>query len=231
MNWLEILVIVIIAGYTLNGRRRGFIKTVFTLFSTIIALLLTMWISPMVNKEVQKNEKVMTFVNNKVEKVVDFGKKNDKTSEQMNFIDKLFLPGPIKNALKENNTGDVYTAMAVNSFEEYITGTISRIIINAAVFIIVMLLVMIILGIISRALDIISKLPLINGLNKTAGLLVGLLHGIIITWIGFILLTMFSSTNIGKTMFLLINESKFLTMLYDNNLLLRYITDIGKILF
>jgi uncharacterized membrane protein required for colicin V production len=231
MNWLEILVIVIIAGYTLNGRRRGFIKTVFTLFSTIIALLLTMWISPMVNKEVQKNEKVMTFVNNKVEKVVDFGKKNDKTSEQMNFIDKLFLPGPIKNALKENNTGDVYTAMAVNSFEEYITGTISRIIINAAVFIIVMLLVMIILGIISSALDIISKLPLINGLNKTAGLLVGLLHGIIITWIGFILLTMFSSTNIGKTMFLLINESKFLTMLYDNNLLLRYITDIGKILF
>lgn len=231
MNWLEILVIVIIAGYTLNGRRRGFIKTVFTLFSTIIALLLTMWISPMVNKEVQKNEKIMGFVNNKVEKVVDFGKSNDKTSEQMNFIDKLFLPGPIKNALKENNTGDVYAAMAVNSFEDYITGTISRIIINAAVFIIVMLLVRIILGIISKALDIISKLPIINGLNKTAGLLAGLLHGIVIAWIGFIILTMFSSTNIGKTMFLLINESKFLTLLYDNNLLLRYITDIGKILF
>lgn len=231
MNWLEILVIIIIAGYTLIGRRRGFIKTVFTLFSTIIALLLTMWLSPMVNKEVQKNEKIMSFVNNKVEKVVEFGKTNDKTSEQMNFIDKLFLPGPIKNALKENNTGDVYAAMAVNSFEEYITGTISRIIINAGVFIIVMLLVMIILGIISKALDIISKLPLINGLNKTAGLLAGLIHGIVIAWIGFIILTMFSSTNIGKTMFLLINESKFLTMLYDNNLLLRYITDIGKILF
>lgn len=231
MNWLEILVIIIIAGYTLNGRRRGFIKTVFTLFSTIIALLLTMWLSPMVNKEVQKNEKIMSFVNNKVEKVVEFSKTNDKTSEQMNFIDKLFLPGPIKNALKENNTGDVYAAMAVNSFEEYITGTISRIIINASVFIIVMLLVMIILGIISKALDIISKLPLINGLNKTAGLLAGLIHGIVIAWIGFIILTMFSSTNIGKTMFLLINESKFLTMLYDNNLLLRYITDIGKILF
>jgi len=231
MNWLEILVIVIIAGYTLNGRRRGLIKTVFTLFSTIIALLLTMWLSPMVNKEVQKNEKIMSFVNNKVEKVVEFGKTNDKTSEQMNFIDKLFLPGPIKNALKENNTGDVYAAMAVNSFEEYITGTISRIIINAGVFIIVMLLVMIILGIISKALDIISKLPLINGLNKTAGLFAGLIHGIVIAWIGFIILTMFSSTNIGKTMFLLISESKFLTMLYDNNLLLRYITDIGKILF
>lgn len=231
MNLLEILVIIIIAGYTLNGRRRGLIKTVFTLFSTIIALLLTMWISPMVNKEVQKNEKIMSFVNNKVEKVVEFNKTNDKTSEQMNFIDKLFLPSPIKSALKENNTGDVYAAMAVNSFEGYITGTISRIIINAAVFIIVMLLVMIILGIISKALDLISKLPLINGLNKTAGLLAGLLHGIIITWIGFIVLTMFSSTNIGKTMFLLINESKFLTMVYDNNLLLKYITDIGKILF
>lgn len=231
MNWLAILVIVILAGYTLNGRRRGFIKTVFTLFSTIIALLLTMWISPMVNKEIQKNEKIMNFVNNKVEKVVDFSKTNDKTSEQMNFIDKLFLPAPIKNTLKENNTGDVYVAMAVDNFNEYITGSISRIIINAAVFILVMLIVMITLGILSKTLDIISKLPIINGLNKTAGLLAGFIHGIIIVWIGFIILTMFSSTSIGKTMFLLINESHFLTVLYDNNLLLKYITDLGKILF
>lgn len=231
MNWLEILVIVILVGYTFNGRRRGFIKTVFTLFSTIIALLLTMWISPMVNKELQKSDKIMNFVNSKVEKVVDFNKPNDKTSEQMNFIDKLFLPGPIKNTLKENNTGDTYIAMAADSFNEYITGSISRIILNAAVFILVMLIVMIILGVVSRALDIISKLPIINGLNKTTGLLVGIIHGIVMVWIGFIILTMFSSTSIGKNMFLLISESQFLTVLYDNNLLLKYITDIGKILF
>lgn len=231
MNWLEILVIVILAGYTLNGRRRGFIKTVFTLFSTIIILLFTMWISPMVNKEIQKNDKIMSFVNSKVEKGVDFSKKNNKTSEQMKSIDKLFLPKSIKDTLKENNTGDVYKAMAADSFNEYITGSISRIIINAAVFTLVMLIVTIILGIISRTLDVISKLPIINGLNKTAGLLVGFIHGIIIVWIGFIILTMFSSTSIGKTMFLLINESQPLTMLYNNNLLLKYITDIGKILF
>lgn len=231
MNWLEILVIIILVVYSFIGRKRGFIKTVFTLFSTIIALLLTMWISPMVNKEIQKNDKIMNFVSNKVEKVIEFNKNNDKTSEQMMFIDKLFLPGSIKDTLKENNTGDVYIAMAADNFKEYVTGSISRIIINAAVFILVMLIIMIALGIISKTLDIISKLPIINGLNKTAGLFAGLLHGIIIVWIGFILLIMFSSTNVGKTMFLLINESKFLTTLYDNNLLLKYITDIGKILF
>lgn len=231
MNWLEILVIIILVVYSFIGRKRGFIKTVFTLFSTIIALLLTMWISPMVNKEIQKNDKIMNFVSNKVEKVIEFNKNNDKTSEQMKFIDKLFLPGSIKNTLKENNTGDVYVAMAADNFKEYVTGSISRIIINAAVFILVMLIIMIALGIISKTLDIISKLPIINGLNKTAGLFAGLLHGIIIVWIGFIFLIMFSSSSVGKTMFLLINESKFLTTLYNNNLLLKYITDIGKILF
>jgi uncharacterized membrane protein required for colicin V production len=231
MNWLEILVIIILVVYSFIGRKRGFIKTVFTLFSTIIALLLTMWISPMVNKEIQKNDKIMNFVSNKVEKVIEFNKNNDKTSEQMMFIDKLFLPGSIKDTLKENNTGDVYVAMAADNFKEYVTGSISRIIINAAVFILVMLIIMIALGIISKTLDIISKLPIINGLNKTAGLFAGLLHGIIIVWIGFIFLIMFSSSSVGKTMFLLINESKFLTTLYNNNLLLKYITDIGKILF
>jgi len=231
MNWLAILVIVVIAGYTLNGRRRGFIKTVFTLFSTIIALLLTMWISPLINKEVQKNEKIMNFVGNKVEKVIDLSKSHKKTSEQMNFIDKLFLPNTLKDTLKENNNGNVYVAMAVDNFEDYVEETVSRIIINAAVFIIVMILVMIILGIVSHALDIISKLPIINGLNKTAGLFAGFLHGIVVVWIGFIILTMFSSTNIGKTLFLLINESQFLTILYNNNLILKYITNISKMLF
>ncbi len=51
MNWLLIVVAVILLGYSFNGRRRGFIRTVFALFSTIIALMLTVWISPVISKQ------------------------------------------------------------------------------------------------------------------------------------------------------------------------------------
>lgn len=231
MNWLAILVLVIIAGYALNGHRRGFIRTVFTLFSTIIALILTSWVSPVISKELQKNDKVMGFVTQKVENVITFTDIGNKITDQVNFIDKLPLPGMIKHTLIENNTKDVYAAMAVKNFEDYIIGSISRIIINAAVFLVIVLFILIGLALLCETLDIISKLPLINGLNKTAGLLAGLLHGIVVIWIGCIFLTVLGGTPWGKTIFELINESVFLSTIYNNNLLLTFIMNLGKLLF
>lgn len=231
MNWLAILVLVILAGYALNGHRRGFIRTVFTLFSTIIALLLTSWVSPVISKELQKNEKVMGFVTEKVEKVITFTDIGNKITDQVNFINKLPLPKIMKHTLIENNTKDVYAAMAVDNFKDYISGSIARIIINAAVFLVIVLFITIGLALLCETLDIISKLPLINGLNKTAGLLAGLLHGVVVIWIGCIFLTILGSTKWGKSIFDLINESAFLSTVYNNNLLLTFIMNLGKILF
>lgn len=231
MNWLVILVALIIGGYALNGRRRGFIRTVFTLFSTIIALMLTVWVSPVISKEMQKNDKIMGFVTEKVEKVVDFSEVGSKITDQVKFINKLPLPTSMKHTLIENNTTDVYTAMAVDSFEAYVSNSIARIIINAVVFLAIMLIAVIGLAVLCETLDIISKLPIINGLNKTAGLFAGLLHGIIIVWIGCIVLTAFSSTKIAQDIYILINENTFLGIIYNNNLLLDFIMDLGATLF
>lgn len=231
MNWLAIVVLVILGGYALNGHRRGFIRTVFTLFSTIIALILTSWVSPVISKELQKNEKVMGFVTEKVEKVLTFSEAGNKITDQVNFINKLPLPAIMKHTLIENNTKDVYTAMAVDNFKDYISNSMARIIINAVVFLVIVLFITIGLALLCETMDIISKLPLINGLNKTAGLLAGLLHGIVVVWIGCIFLTVLSSTQWGKSLFELINNSAFLSTVYNNNLLLKFIMNLGKILF
>ncbi len=231
MNWLEAAVIIILAGCAIYGRWKGFIRTVFALFSTIIALSLTMWVSPTVSREVQKNEKIMTYVTEKVSKVIKPEKKNREISEQVNYIGKLPLPKAMKNSLIENNNTEVYTAMAVKSFQDYISGSIARMIINAGVFLIIMIVVLISMAILCEALDIISKLPLINGLNKTAGLFAGLLQGIVIVWIGCIALTVLSGTKLGEAVFNLINGSTFLSLIYDNNLFLKFITNLGATLF
>lgn len=231
MNWLLIAVIVILGGYALYGRNRGFIRTVFTLFSTIIALLLTSWISPVVSKEAQKNDKIMGFVTEKVSKIVKGNDMGSKKADQITYIGKLPLPKGMKNALVENNTVDMYKAMAVDNFKDYVSNTISRIIINAAVFLLIMLIILVSLAVLCEALNIISKLPLINGLNKTAGLFAGLLHGVVVIWIGCIFLTMISSTKLGQSIFTLINENQFLSIIYNNNLFLKFITNLGATLF
>jgi uncharacterized membrane protein required for colicin V production len=231
MNWVLILVIAVLSGYAIYGRSRGFIRTVFMLFSTIIAILLTTWISPVVSKEIQKNDKIMNYVTEKVSNVVKSSEKDKKKADQMNYIDKLPLPKKLKNALIENNNTDMYKAMAVDNFKDYISSTITRIIINAAIFLILMIVILIGLAVLCEALNIISKLPLINGLNKTAGLLAGLLQGIIVVWIGCIFLTMISSTKLGQEIFTQINENQFLSTIYNNNLFLNLITNVGATLF
>jgi len=231
MNWLTIIVILILIGYGYQGRRRGFIRTVFALFSMIIALWVTSWVSPIISKEMQKNETVVNAINKNVEKVINFEGLGTKKADQVNFIDKLSLPKVMKNGLLENNTKDVYVAMAVDSFHDYICNYITRIIINAAVYLSIMVVVLIGLAVVSETLNLISKLPIINGLNKNAGLLVGLLHGLVIVWVGFLFITALGSSKLGQASFEQINNSSVLSFLYDNNLLLTFITNIGRILF
>jgi uncharacterized membrane protein required for colicin V production len=231
MNWLEIVVLVVLGVYALNGYRKGFIRTVFALFSIIVSLMLTSWVSPVICKELQKNEKVMGFVTEKIEKVISFTDAGSKTTDQVNFINKLSVPTIMKHTLIKNNTKDVYTAMAVDNFKDYISNSIARIIINAFVYLIIVLFITIGLALLCETLDIISKLPLINGLNKTAGLLAGLLQGIVAVWIGCLFLTVLSGTEFGKTIFDLIEKSPFLSIIYNNNLLFKIVMNLGKVLF
>jgi AAA+ ATPase superfamily predicted ATPase len=185
---------------------------------------------------VQKNDKVMSFVTEKVAKVVKSSNakkkiKDNTKSKQIDYINHLPFPKAVKKALIENNNSDVYTAMAVDNFKDYISNSIARIIVNAAVFTVLMLISIIGLGVLCEILNIISKLPVVNGLNKTAGLFVGLLQGFIIIWIGCIVLTTFSGTKTGQDIFDIINQNQFLSMIYNNNYFLKFITNLGTTLF
>lgn len=235
VNWLFIAAMALIVIYALKGRHDGFIKTVFSIFSIIIALVVTAAVSPYVSRMLQNNEKLMAQITIAIENTFDWEEekeeKEEKASSQEEMIDSLKLPGAITNALRENNNSEAYKVLAVKTFSQYISRYLAGIILNAAAFILVFILTAVILSILAKALDILSRLPIINGLNKTAGLLVGILNGLIMLWILCIILTVFSTTAMGQLLYGYINDSAILSSIYDNNLLLRTITDIAKMLF
>lgn len=231
MNWLLIIIIIILLASALRGYQSGFIKTAFALVSILIALVATTIISPAVSKVLRSNETVVEKVNDQLEKVVKFDQDIKKTSQETSYIEKLSLPESIKNTLVENNNAEVYKAMAVESFEDYVVNALSVIVINAASYILCFLVILIALFIISRVLDLISKLPLLNEVNKTAGLVVGLLSGCVKVWIFFLIITLFSTTTLGENVFTMINSSPLLTFIYDNNLLLKGIVNITQSIF
>ena len=231
MNWLLVVVLVILIGNALVGMKVGIIKTIFSLCSLIVSLVLTVWISPVVNDFMRGNEAFYSNITERVEKMLPFEEEEAKVSEQVSIIEKLPLPQSIRDSLIENNNTEVYKALSINSFKDYVSNYLTGIIINALAFIVTFVIILIALWALSLALNIISKLPLLNQINKTAGLLAGLLHGFIIVWLFFILLTVFGGTEFGQKALQMIGESQVLSIIYNNNFLLRFITSAAKMLF
>lgn len=231
MNWLLIIIIIILLASALKGYQSGFIKTAFSLVSILVAIVVTTAVSPTLGKMLRKNDMVMDKVRNQVEEVISFDESIKKNSQETTFIENLSLPESIKKTLIENNNVEAYKAMAVDSFKEYIVSAIATIIINVISYVVCFVVCMIVLFILCHVLDLISKLPLLNEVNKTAGLFVGLLSGCVRVWIFFIILTLFGTTSLGENIFKMVNESPILTFIYNNNLLSKGIMNLAHIIF
>lgn len=224
MNWLLIVVSAILIVNALIGYKMGFIKSIFSLISFVLALILTIWISPTVNKSLAENEKFHQMISEKTELMLSIDDKEAEASDQEELINDLPLPNSIKDTLIENKE------KGENNLKEYIVDYVTGVIINAISFVLTFLVVFILLWVISFALNIISKLPLIHQMNKLAGLFMGAIQGFIIVWLLFILLTVFGGTQIGQDAFQMIQDSRILDYIYNNNLLLRIVTNAVSLL-
>lgn len=231
MNWLLLIVLGILVINALIGMKVGLIKTIFSLCSMVVALILTIWLSPMVNDFMKGNEKIFDSFSSKVEKILPFEEEQTDASKQVSIIEDLPLPKSLKDSLIENNNAQAYEALSINSFKEYVNNYLTGVIINATAFIVTFIIILILLWVLSIALDIISKLPILKQINKTAGLLAGLVHGLIVVWVFFILITVFGSSDWGQKAMAMISDSQVLSILYDNNYLVKFITSATKILF
>lgn len=221
MNWLLIIVLGIIIINAYIGRKVGLVKMLFSLFSFLVAILLTVWISPTINGMLKNNE---TFYDNTSEKVEDMLSLEERDeSDQEGLIDQLPLPKSIKETLQENK------AKQEENIKSYIIDQVTGIVINALAFILTFVVVFVGLWIVGISLRIISKLPILNSINRTAGLLVGGLQGLIVVWILFIVLTIFSSSDIGKSAFLQIEGSGILSYIYNKNLFLNIVMSAVKL--
>ena len=223
MNWLLIVVLGILIINGLIGRKVGFVKIIFSLFSLIVTLILTVLISPTVNDMLVGNEKFYQSVVDKVETVISFEEEKTSTNEEIGYIETLPMPKSIKDALIENNNIDKYKSLAVNSFKEYVSNYLAGVVINALAFVLTFLVILIALWVISIGLNIISKLPILNQLNKTAGMVAGLVQGLLIVWVFFIVITIFSGSQAGHDALEMIETSEILKFIYNNNVLMQFV--------
>ena len=109
MNWLLLIALAIIGACAYAGWRAGFVKSVFSLVSTIAVIIITILVSPIATNMLKSSEKISGTIQGKLEEVIDLSGiaenlDSDEESDPAAFIDGLELPDSIKDTLKKSLT-------------------------------------------------------------------------------------------------------------------------------
>lgn len=223
-----IFLISIIVGYV-----RGFLKIAVSLAITIASIFLVMAISPHISAWLQESTAIEETVKNKLESMIEMPEGMSAETiasveipreQQIALIEGAGLPGMIRDMLLENNNNEAYETLGVTNFVDYIGAYITKLIADILSFLIAWIVVTIIARVLMGVIGIIDKLPVIGGVNKIAGAVVGAGIALIIVWILFILVTLLYNTTVGQACMTDIAASRILTKLYDGNVLMKFIT-------
>lgn len=220
-NWLSIVAGVFLLGMILYGHYKGFIRLVVSAFALFGSIFLVHAALPQVTGFLKENTKIYeTFEENMKKAVgVDENFLTQQPSEQRSIIENLSLPNQLKKSLIENNNNEVYRLLGVETFAEYLSNYLANSMIRVIGFLILFVIVFAGIRIITVWLDLVARLPIISGVNKIAGAVLGGVEGLVFLWLAGLFITVFAGTPGGRELLLQIEKSVWLSFLYDHNLL------------
>lgn len=232
MNKLLLVVGAIFLICIIVGYKRGFLKILASLISTIAIIVLVTILTPYVSEairsvtpieEVMQEKCIDMLIPDKSEydKVIEDGLSDDK---QRKLIEESKLPKMFQDMLIENNNDEVYEFLGVTTFGEYVGTYFAKVISDIVAFLVTLLIVAILVKTLLCILGVIGKLPVIGGMNRVAGGIIGIGTGLILVWVLFLIITVFYDNGISQACMKDISDSKILQALYDSNLLTKYIT-------
>lgn len=235
MNEMLIVVGVIFLVCVIIGYTKGFLKIVASLAATLATILLVSFLTPYVSSVVLAVTPLETIVQEKCMEVLTGEAEEGQTVEipeeldasqdmQIELIENANIPDMFQQLLLENNNPEIYEALGVTSFSEYIAKYLAKLIANIISFLLTLLVVTIVVRIVLYIVGIIGDLPVIGGVNRLAGAVVGLGTGLVCVWVLFIIITLLYNTDLGVRCLQSIEGNEFLTYLYDHNILMNYIT-------
>lgn len=205
-------VIVILALSALYGYKRGFVHIVLSMVAMLVTFILAGLLTVPVSAMIKSATPLYDHIEKSVSELVA------ENNVDINSISNLGLPKNIEEKIMEG------AGEALGNFNEYIVDTLSDMLLKALTFFGLIIVIYIIVRIVIVICDFISKLPVINSINKTGGLVVGIAQGLLVVWIACLVVTAFSDKSWAQEVFRQINGNPLLTFIYDNNPIIYIVT-------
>ena len=230
MNWVLIVVMLLLIWEMMRGYRRGLLRTIYSLVSWVIVLVIVTLATPHIDAyliehttlydkiEAYCETSVRENAQNKIEQQAADGSGEDPIAELG-----IKLPEGVWNDVLEK-TGNVADEFLETSggYNEVAKG-VAGFIVEGISFFIALVIARIIVHLISRFLGVVSRIPVIRGINKTLGIFAGAIYGLILVWIAFYLVALGSTSELGGMIISYIYQNPLLTFLYENNFVITII--------
>lgn len=230
-----IVVVLFLLFCIFNGYRKGFLRIILTTLALVVTIVAAGLIAPHFSKFLQTTfigTSVEKSIDSFVEKRIDGSAKNiiDKVKEaQEKVIDGLPLPNFMKKDIRDKNEKSGYAEYGVSNFKDYLSTRLSVTAIDAIAYIILLIVIYLILRILLRVIGVIGRIPIIRGVNRLFGAILGFVEGILIVWCICLIVMAISQTPFGVKIVDVIDQSAVLKLIYDNNLLLTAAKSIFKV--
>lgn len=229
MSWLFWILLVLFALFVIQGVRKGLVRTAVSMVFFILVIVAVSWLNPYVSDFIREKTRWQEQIRERTESLLAEGlsesapEGQEDLGNQEEFIRELPLPDGMKDLLIENNTLEGYQTLAADTFADYLSGYIAYGIINGIAFIISFIIAIILIRLILYAVDLLTDLPVISGINRLGGALLGAVQGLLWLWIIFLVITVLYDTAVGGILMDQINGDPVLSWLYDRNYLMNII--------
>lgn len=226
MSWLLFVFVIIFAFCAVEGWRKGLIRTAVSMISILLVLAMAGWLNPYISDFIRQNTDWQETIKESCKETILSGIDEQNIPDlegQKDIIEELPLPQTMKNQLIQNNTAETYQKMVANGFADYLAEYIAYGIVNGIAFVVAYIAAVIILKLILYALDILVQLPVIGGVNKLGGMILGAVQGILWIWVAMLVITLICNTEVGQYLMREIEKTEVLSWIYHNNYLVKIV--------
>ncbi|AYA98564.1 CvpA family protein [Lachnoanaerobaculum umeaense] len=215
-NFFEILVFLLLVLLIAYGYKNGLLKLSITMLALLSSVIVLNVVNPYLRNQLQENTKINQFVLTTIYSKIGLADMHEDSSNKEgrnNAIDKLNVPTKVKDVLKRDDDRVIYEKLGVYTFSDYIASYVTQMTVNAMSFMGSFILVWLVLGILFKGNKLLSKLPILGGMNQIFGAIAGLTIGLIIYWVVCIFIIAFSTTKLGSSLSAMVESSPFLVFL------------------
>ncbi|MGI6168403.1 MAG: CvpA family protein [Christensenellales bacterium] len=194
MNLIDILILIIFAGFIIFGAYKGFLMSILSLGSLIVSCLASLLFYPLLSRSLLGSNLFQTIINytDGAQRISDIASVNLPVAQAapgkiVSLVQEASLPNSIGNLLQQNLTEQAFADQGLTTMAEYFNQTIGIVVLNVACFLFLFIIIRAALSLAQNGVHFVIRLPMLKQHDRLLGSCFGAMQAFLFLFILFLL--------------------------------------------